>query len=70
MGTGIEMARADAPEHAEIMENFKEQLLLAFLRKLGGRVSIPVKEVDETGGYLLAFNIVNGVFNFELRKKS
>lgn len=26
MGTGIDAARADAPEHAAIMDNFKDHL--------------------------------------------
>lgn len=70
MGKGIDLARADAPEHTALMDDFKDQLMIAFMRRLGGKVSIPVTEVDETGGYLLAFSINNGVFNFELRKKS
>lgn len=70
MGTGIDLARPDAPEHAAFLDEFKDQLLIAFLRRLGGKVSIPVTEVDETGGFLLAFNIEDGSINFELSKKS
>lgn len=69
MGKGIDAARTDAPEHASVMDDFKDQLLIAFMRRLGGKVSVPVKEVDETGGYVLAFNIEGGAFNFDLRKK-
>jgi hypothetical protein len=70
MGKGVDLAREDAPEHAAMIDDFKDQLLIAFLRRLGGKVSIPVKEVDETGSYLCAFHIENGAFHFVLTKKS
>lgn len=69
MGRATDLARADAPEHAAVIDALKEQLLIVFLKRLGGKVSIPVAEVDDTGSDLLAFNIVDRVFNFELRKK-
>ena len=53
-----------------MMDEFKDQLLIVFLKRLGGRVSIPVAEVDDTGQDLLAFSIdENRVFHFETRKK-
>lgn len=65
------MARPDAPEHAAVLDDFKDQLLIVFLKRLGGQVSIPVAEVDDTGQDLLAFRIdEHGVFHFEARKKS
>lgn len=69
MGKGIDAARDEAPEHAAVLDDFKDQLLIVFLRRLGGKVAIPVSEVDDTGGYVGAFSINDGVFNFELRKK-
>lgn len=69
MGQGIDAARAEAPLHAEVLDNFKGQLLIVLLRRLGGNVSIPVTEVDDTGGVVVLFNIENNVFNFEIRKK-
>lgn len=69
MGKGIDLARQDAPLHAEVIDNFKDQLLIALMRRLDNKVSIPVKEIDETGGYLLAFSINNGVFNLVLKAK-
>jgi len=69
MGQGIDLAREDAPLHAAVIDNFKDQLLLAMVRRLGDRVSIPVAEIDETGGYVLLFSVNDGIFNFELRKK-
>jgi hypothetical protein len=71
MGKGIEAARASAPDHAAVLDDFKEQLLIVFLKRLGGKVSIPLAEVDDTGQDMLAFRIdENNVFHFETRKKS
>jgi hypothetical protein len=69
MGKGIDLARKGAPLHAAVMDDFKDQLLIAFLRRLGNAVSIPVKEVDETGQYDLAFSVRDGIFHFELKEK-
>jgi hypothetical protein len=51
------------------LDDFKDQLLIAFLRRLGNKVTIPVQEVDETGRFVCAFNIENGAFNFVLTEK-
>ncbi len=64
-----EAVAADSPIHAEVIDAFKEQLLIAFMNRLGGKVSIPVKEIDETGRYVMSFQIVDGNFNFTLAKK-
>lgn len=69
MGKGIDLAREDAPLHAAVLDDFKDQLLLVFLRRLGGAVDIPVSEIDDTSGLLGAFSVNDGVFHFELRKK-
>lgn len=69
MGKGIDLARPDAPLHAAVMDDFKDQLLIVLLKRLGKCVSIPVQEMDDTGTDLLAFSVNDGVFNFELRKK-
>jgi hypothetical protein len=70
MGKGIDMARPDAPLHAEVLDDFKDQLMIALLLRLGGKVSIPVEEVDATGGYVVEMNIVDRVLNFDVRRKS
>jgi hypothetical protein len=70
MGKGIDMARPHAPLHAAVLDDFKDQLLIVLMKRLGRKVSIPLTEVDDTGGDLLHFAIVDGVFHFELRKKS
>ena len=71
MGKGIDAARTDSPIHASVLDDLKDQLLIVFLKRLGGTVSIPVSEVDDTGHDMLAFRIdENRVFHFETRKKS
>jgi len=57
MGSGIEAARSVAPEHAQAIDDMKDQLLIALIRRLGGKVAIPVSEVDDTGGVVLLFHV-------------
>lgn len=68
MGKGIEKAKKIAPEHAALMDDLKDQLLIVFLRRLGGTINIPAKEVDEVGNCSLAFSVLNNVFHFELKE--
>lgn len=78
MGQGRDMARAcdpDAPHH-DVLENFRDQLLVALLKRLATVsrvVQIPVSEVDATGDTIVNFAVreVDGaqVFHFELRQK-
>jgi hypothetical protein len=73
MGKGIDLARtAGAGLHADVLDDFKDQLLIVLLKRLAvnSEVSIPVAEVDDTGGDLVSFNVIDRVFNFQLRKKS
>jgi hypothetical protein len=71
MGKGIDLARDISPEHASVMDDFKDQLLIVFLKRLGGKVSIPIAEIDDTGRDMLAFRIDEArIFHFETRKKS
>jgi hypothetical protein len=70
MGKGIDAVRMDAPEHAAMLDDFKDQLLIALVKRLGGKVSMPVAEVDDTGSDLLYFAIRDRAFIFEIRKKS
>jgi len=69
MGKGIDLARDAAPEHAAILDDFKDQLLIAFVKQNGGKLSISVSDVDATGDTVLMMNVKDGVFNFEARKK-
>lgn len=70
MGKGIDLARSGAPEHAAVLDDFKDQLLIVLVKRLGGKVSLPVTEVDDTGRNTLSFNIVDGVFHSVVGKKS
>lgn len=74
MGKGIDLAREDAPLHAAMLDDFKDQLLVTLLRRLAdekGHVQVPVQDVDDNGGFVVAFAVdpVTRVFNFEVRKK-
>lgn len=71
MGKGTDMARLENPDHAQLMDNFKEQLLLAMIIKAGGRYSIPVSAVDATGGWVLEVCVdEHQVFHFEAKRKA
>lgn len=69
MADGMNAARPLAPEHVALLENLRDQLLIVFLKRLGGRVAIPVAEADDTGNDLFAFSLVNGKFHFEIQRK-
>lgn len=70
MGTGTNAARAaGAGIHADVIDNFKDQLLIVLLRRLGSTVTIPIQEVDDTGRYVCALSVTNGAFNFEVTEK-
>ncbi len=70
MGTGTDAARAaGAGVHADVIDNFKDQLLIVLLRRLGSTVTIPVQEVDDTGRYVCSLSVTNGAFNFEVTEK-
>ena len=67
-----EQVRNAAPLHADVLDMFKGQLLICFLRRLGAEdktVKIPVAEVDGTGDVNLSFCVVDGQFEFSLTKK-
>lgn len=75
MGKGIDGARADSPLHAAVLDDFKDQLLIVFLKRLlkgSGKTQlrIPVAETDDTAGDLLALAVRDGDFIFELRRKN
>lgn len=71
MGKATNLAREmGAGIHADVIDAFKEQLLIVFLKRLGGKVSIPLAEVDDTAQDNLSFSFIDGVFHFENRKKS
>lgn len=74
MGKGINLARAAGSGlHADVLDDFKDQLLVVFLKRLvdkQGSFSVSVAEVDNTGRDLVSFSVNDGVFNFVVSKKS
>lgn len=58
-------------EASEQISKFKDQLLIVLIKRLGGKVDIPIKEADDTGRdvLLMTSDPVNG-FHFEIEKKS
>jgi hypothetical protein len=79
MGKGINLGRQLDLEaggrglHADVLDDFKDQLLVVFLKRLkalGHSLEFPVAEVDDTGQDMVAFSIVDRVFHFDLKKKS
>lgn len=72
MGKGIDIARSLAPEHAALLDDLKDQLLIVLLKRLGGKLDVPVSEVDDTGQDVMLFSVdlETRVFRFEVQKKS
>jgi len=74
MGKGIDLARAaGAGIHADVLDDFKDQLLIVFLKelqRLGHSLKFPVAQVDDTGRDTVSFQIVDRTFHFEVTKKS
>jgi hypothetical protein len=70
---GSDLARALGPEHAahaDAIEAMLQQLLIALVKRAGGTLEVPVREIDDTGGDMLAFRIdENKVFHFEIQRK-
>lgn len=46
-----------SPEHREKVRSMLEQLLIVFVKRAGGSISIPAAEIDNTSQDLLAFKI-------------
>ena len=70
---GSDMARMLGPEHAahaDAIEAMLQQLLIALVKRAGGKLAVPVAEIDDTGGEMLAFRLdENRVFHFEIQRK-
>lgn len=63
-----EMA-AEHPEAAAAIRRMNEQLLIVFVKRAGGTVTIPVAEVDDTGGDVLIMEVVGRNFVFKAGRK-
>ncbi len=55
--------------HSDAIEAMKTQLLIVLINRLGGKVEIPVAEIDDTGGFNVAMRLddVARVFHFEAK---
>lgn len=74
MGDGIKLAAELAPEHAALIDNLKDQLLIVFLKRLrayGHPLTFPVGEIDDTWQDTLSFSVdgVTREFRFTLGRK-
>lgn len=70
-GKGLAAAAMLSPEHANAIEDMKEQLLFVLVNRLGGKVVIPVSEIDDTGNLVMMMSLdqQSKAFTFEVRKK-
>jgi hypothetical protein len=72
---GQETLAAQYPEPyavaADLLEAMKGQLLITLINRLGGRVTIPINEVDATGGFMLHMEVdqTARTFTFTVEKK-
>ena len=60
MGSGRDLAQQmdPSPVHAQVLEDFKDQLMIVLLKRCAnknGDVQIPVAELDGTGCYIVSF---------------
>ncbi len=77
MGQGIDLAKAENPKGAKLLDDMKDQLLIALIKRAGNKITVPVSEVDDTYQDILYMgveenNAMKGAptFIFEVRKKS
>jgi len=52
-----------------LIEAMKGQLIIALIRRLGGKVSMPVEEIDATGDVNLLMEVDGATLNFEVVDK-
>lgn len=78
MGKGRDIARemdiqsGGTGLHAQVLDDFKDQLMIVLIKRCqrNGKVRIPLREMDDTGQDMITFAVRDGVFHFELSKKS
>ena len=58
-------------EHQQAIEAIKSQLLIVLINRLGGKIDLPVTEVDGTAKFNLAFSMdpKTRTFHFEVQDK-
>jgi len=67
----IDSGKRLPPEIEEELAKFREQLLIVFVKRLGGKLTIPVSEADDTGNDIMIMesDAKNRTFTFEVRRK-
>lgn len=62
-------AEATDPVAAELLEQLRDQLLIVLIRRSGGRVTVPVQEIDATGDLVLSMEVDGESFIFAVEPK-
>lgn len=60
---------AKSPDAAAAIRRMNEQLLIVFVKRAGGTVTIPVAEVDDTGSDVLIMEVIGRNFVFKAGRK-
>lgn len=70
MGTGTNAARALGDvAGADAIDNMKDQLIVALLKRSGPVVHMPVAEIDATGDSVVHLQLVGTDFVFTVTRK-
>lgn len=72
MGKGRDLAAQEAPEHAQLLNDMMDQLLVALVKRCPDRKMVmPISELDDTGGVVLMLRLSddNKNFIFEVKDK-
>lgn len=76
MGMGTRLAKEIGGEAAQAIDDMKDQLLIALLKRIariektGNQVVVPVFDVDDTGQDIVTMKVEGREFVFGLEKKS
>lgn len=73
--SGFDLARSLGPENAaaaDALQAMMPQVFLALVKRAGGSLTVPVAEIDDTGGWLLSleFDQCEKTFTFVASRKS
>lgn len=60
---------AKSPDAAAAVRRMNEQLLIVFVKRAGGAITVPVAEVDDTGGDVLIMEVIGREFVFKVGRK-
>lgn len=63
-------AEATDPVAHELMAQLRDQLLIVLIRRAGGKVVVPVQEIDATGDLVLSMEVDGESFIFAVEPKN